>query len=277
MMLANGLRPNHVMMLSVIRAIDALSWDSMIEGCAWRSYPNGFYGGILEVLLVNARDIKHTNLFGSRAFYVMVECGNHEHRTKVSSGWLPSALFSYGLSLCSVDTGKHEKVCWNEKFSFEFPSSDWKNITHIKFRIMQTKFLSNESVGAINPPWWNNFRGIQKRIHRSSASSIQRRARGGRHLQGRNKDRIQIFHQSKIYIQNFIVSIRIVFLVSYCNLYTSSGRNSSDGSKRVHCRCEAGKEADLWQGYELVDKCMVKVIVPLWPQEFFQWSKTTVK
>ncbi|XP_023528829.1 uncharacterized protein LOC111791648 isoform X2 [Cucurbita pepo subsp. pepo] len=87
-------------------------------------------GGILEVFLVNARDIKHTNLFGSRAYYVMVECGNHEHRTRVSSG-------------------KHEKVCWNEKFSFELPSSDWKNITHIKFRIMQTKFLSNESVGAI--------------------------------------------------------------------------------------------------------------------------------
>ena len=42
MMLANGLRPNHVMVLSVIRAIDALSWDSMIEGGAWRSDPNGF-------------------------------------------------------------------------------------------------------------------------------------------------------------------------------------------------------------------------------------------
>ncbi|XP_022979216.1 uncharacterized protein LOC111479016 isoform X3 [Cucurbita maxima] len=69
-------------------------------------------------------------VLGSRAYYVMVECGNQEHRTKVSSG-------------------KHEKVCWNEKFSFELPSSDWKNITHIKFRIMEIKFLSNESVGAI--------------------------------------------------------------------------------------------------------------------------------
>ncbi|KAL0547833.1 hypothetical protein IC582_012262 [Cucumis melo] len=86
-------------------------------------------GGILEVLLVNAKDIRHTNRLGSPAYYVTVECGNHEHRTKVSSG-------------------KHELACWNEKFSFELPTSDWKNITHIKFRIMETKLLNNESVGA---------------------------------------------------------------------------------------------------------------------------------
>ncbi|CAK9319066.1 unnamed protein product [Citrullus colocynthis] len=86
-------------------------------------------GGILEVLLVNAKDIRHTSRFGSPAYYVMVECGNHERRTRVSSG-------------------KHEFACWNEKFSFELPTSDWKNITHIKFRIMETKLLNNESVGA---------------------------------------------------------------------------------------------------------------------------------
>ncbi|XP_022147494.1 uncharacterized protein LOC111016401 isoform X3 [Momordica charantia] len=85
-------------------------------------------GGILEVLLVNAKDIKHTNLFGSPAYYVTVECGTLEHRTKVSSG-------------------KHENPWWNEKFTFELPSSDWKNITHIKFRIIETQLLNNEPVG----------------------------------------------------------------------------------------------------------------------------------
>ena len=47
-----------------------------------------------------------------------------------------------------MNTGKHEHACWNEKFSFELPTSDWNNITHIKFRIMETKLLNNESVGA---------------------------------------------------------------------------------------------------------------------------------
>ncbi|KAK2650296.1 hypothetical protein Ddye_017785 [Dipteronia dyeriana] len=81
-------------------------------------------GGILEVLLVNAEGIRHTNLFGTPTYYAIVQCGNQVHRSKVSSV-------------------KDDKVWWNEKFSFEYPPSDWKRLTHIKFRIMDLEFLTD--------------------------------------------------------------------------------------------------------------------------------------
>lgn len=30
---------------------------------------------------------------------------------------------------------------WNEKFRFEFPLSDWENLTHVKFRIMDLELF----------------------------------------------------------------------------------------------------------------------------------------
>ncbi|KDO86158.1 hypothetical protein CISIN_1g047744mg, partial [Citrus sinensis] len=81
-------------------------------------------GGILEVLLVNAEGIKHTNIFGTPSYYVIARCGNQEHRSKNSMV-------------------KGEKAWWNEKFIFEFPMSDWKLLTHIKFRIMDTELLTD--------------------------------------------------------------------------------------------------------------------------------------
>ncbi|KAK9202344.1 hypothetical protein WN944_017554 [Citrus x changshan-huyou] len=81
-------------------------------------------GGILEVLLVNAEGIKHTNIFGTPSYYVIAQCGNQEHRSKNSMV-------------------KGEKAWWNEKFIFEFPMSDWKLLTHIKFRIMDTELLTD--------------------------------------------------------------------------------------------------------------------------------------
>ncbi|KAH7513136.1 hypothetical protein FEM48_Zijuj12G0164500 [Ziziphus jujuba var. spinosa] len=39
--------------------------------------------------------------------------------------------------------GKDEKACWNEKFTFELPFSDWKNLTHLKFRIMDTELFTD--------------------------------------------------------------------------------------------------------------------------------------
>ncbi|EXC06811.1 hypothetical protein L484_017277 [Morus notabilis] len=59
-------------------------------------------GGTLEVLLVNAEGIRHTNL-----------------------------------------VGEDEKTWWNEKFIYEFPLSDWKRFTHIKFRIMDKELFSD--------------------------------------------------------------------------------------------------------------------------------------
>ncbi|KAM3698754.1 hypothetical protein ACJW30_06G213700 [Castanea mollissima] len=81
-------------------------------------------GGILEIILVNAEGITHTNLVGTPAYYVIIECGTHVHRSKVSSG-------------------EDDKAWWNEKFTFEHPWSDWKRLTHLKFKIMNTEFLSD--------------------------------------------------------------------------------------------------------------------------------------
>lgn len=39
--------------------------------------------------------------------------------------------------------GKDEKAWWNQKFMFEFPLSDWNNLTHLKFRIMDTELFSD--------------------------------------------------------------------------------------------------------------------------------------
>ncbi|KAJ6972341.1 hypothetical protein NC653_032809 [Populus alba x Populus x berolinensis] len=58
--------------------------------------------GILEVLLVHAKGMKHTNLIG-----------------------------------------KDEKTWWNEKFRFDFPLADWKQLTHLKFRIMDQEFFTD--------------------------------------------------------------------------------------------------------------------------------------
>ncbi|XVF73190.1 hypothetical protein PTKIN_Ptkin12aG0181200 [Pterospermum kingtungense] len=80
--------------------------------------------GILEVLVVNARDIRHTNLIGRPAYYVILQCGTQECRSKISSG-------------------KHKKVFWNEKFRFKFPRPEWENLTHIKFKIMDKEFFKD--------------------------------------------------------------------------------------------------------------------------------------
>ncbi|RZC18603.1 elicitor-responsive protein 3 [Glycine soja] len=85
--------------------------------------------GILEILLVNAKGIAHTNLVGTPSYYVVIECGTQTQRSKVSSG-------------------KHEQPCWNEKFIFDFSPFDCKNSTHLKCRIMATElFTSGGFVG----------------------------------------------------------------------------------------------------------------------------------
>ncbi|XP_068314925.1 elicitor-responsive protein 3 [Pyrus communis] len=81
-------------------------------------------GGTLEVLLVDAEDIRHTNLLGRPSYYVIIKCGNQEYRSKQSSD-------------------EDERVSWNEKFTFEFPLSNWKKLTHLKLRIMDTELFTD--------------------------------------------------------------------------------------------------------------------------------------
>ncbi|XP_027905966.1 elicitor-responsive protein 3-like [Vigna unguiculata] len=80
--------------------------------------------GILEVLVVNAKGIIHTNFVGTPSYYVIIECGTQTRITKVSSG-------------------KHEKPRWNEKFIFDLSESDCKNSTYLKCRIMDTELFRN--------------------------------------------------------------------------------------------------------------------------------------
>ncbi|XP_028785455.1 elicitor-responsive protein 1 [Neltuma alba] len=81
--------------------------------------------GILEVLLVYAKDIKRTNFIGKPSYYVILEWGTQSQRSKISSG-------------------KDEKTWWNEKFTFEFSSfDDSKKLSHLKCTIMDTEIFTN--------------------------------------------------------------------------------------------------------------------------------------
>ncbi|XAR63057.1 hypothetical protein NMG60_11022865 [Bertholletia excelsa] len=79
--------------------------------------------GILEVLVVNAKGIKHTNVIGRPAYYVIIECGTQVQRGKTSRA-------------------NHKEICWNEKFAFEFPFSEWENLTHLRFKIMDEEYFN---------------------------------------------------------------------------------------------------------------------------------------
>lgn len=59
---------------------------------------------------------------GRPAYYVLIECGTLVERTKTT-------------------TGNHKEICWNEKFAFEFPSFEWENLTHLKFKVMAEEYL----------------------------------------------------------------------------------------------------------------------------------------
>ncbi|KAK3011253.1 hypothetical protein RJ639_010604 [Escallonia herrerae] len=110
-------------------------------------------GGILEVFLVSAEGIRHTNLIGKPAYYVVIECGTQVRRSKVSAGFILAKFFIrrlyLGLNYLSIlvtglnGADNHEEVCWNEKYTFEVPFSELKNLTHLKFRILDKEYLSD--------------------------------------------------------------------------------------------------------------------------------------
>ncbi|ESQ37698.1 hypothetical protein EUTSA_v10029141mg [Eutrema salsugineum] len=80
--------------------------------------------GILEVLLVDAHGITHTNFIGTPVYYVFLQCGTKEYRSKMSKGDNDNAL-------------------WNQKFVFDFPMSQWKKLSHLKFRIMDKELFKD--------------------------------------------------------------------------------------------------------------------------------------
>ncbi|KAL9252295.1 Elicitor-responsive protein 3-like protein [Drosera capensis] len=81
--------------------------------------------GILEVLLVNAEGIRHTNLIGRPAYYVLIKCGTHVWRSKTTSGYTHEAY-------------------WNQKFRFRFPALEWEDVEHMKVRIMNEEYLTHQ-------------------------------------------------------------------------------------------------------------------------------------
>ncbi|CAH2069147.1 unnamed protein product [Thlaspi arvense] len=80
--------------------------------------------GILEVLLVDAHGITHTNSIGTPVYYVLLQCGTKEYRSKMSKGDNDNAL-------------------WNQKFVFDFPMSQWKKLRHMKVRIMDKELFND--------------------------------------------------------------------------------------------------------------------------------------
>lgn len=57
---------------------------------------------------------------------------------------LPHSQYLYPLTNLVTEyigAGNHKEICWNEKFAFEFPSSEWENLTHLKFKIMAEECL----------------------------------------------------------------------------------------------------------------------------------------
>lgn len=52
------------------------------------------------------------------------------------------------LEILPIVTGKDRKVWWNEKFTFKLSSSEWKDMSKLKLRIMEKdKFHKDCSVG----------------------------------------------------------------------------------------------------------------------------------
>ncbi|CAN8308929.1 unnamed protein product [Cochlearia groenlandica] len=80
--------------------------------------------GILEVLLVDAQGITHTNFIGRPVYYVLLQCGTKEYQSKMSKG-------------------DNENALWNQKFVFDFKMSQWKKINHIKLRIMDKELFKD--------------------------------------------------------------------------------------------------------------------------------------
>uniref|UniRef100_K4CYM6 C2 domain-containing protein n=2 Tax=Solanum lycopersicum TaxID=4081 RepID=K4CYM6_SOLLC len=81
-------------------------------------------GGLLEVYVVSARGISHSNIIGNPSYYVIVECGSQSYTTKASSA------------------GNHKEILWNEKFKFELATNKIEECEHLKLKIMDEEFFT---------------------------------------------------------------------------------------------------------------------------------------
>ncbi|KAI8024723.1 Elicitor-responsive protein 3 [Camellia lanceoleosa] len=81
---------------------------------------------ILEVLVIGAKGIRHTNIIGRPAYYVVVECGTQVQRSKISKG-----------------NHKEKEIYWNQKFTFEFRPTELENMSHLKFKIMDKEYFTD--------------------------------------------------------------------------------------------------------------------------------------
>ncbi|XP_059302242.1 elicitor-responsive protein 3 [Lycium ferocissimum] len=80
-------------------------------------------GGLLEVFVVSARGISHSNIIGKPSYYVIVECGSQSYKTKISSG-------------------NPKEILWNEKFKFALPANNLEERNYLKLKIMDEEFFS---------------------------------------------------------------------------------------------------------------------------------------
>ncbi|CAN7089152.1 unnamed protein product [Brassica rapa subsp. narinosa] len=64
-------------------------------------------------------------VIGSPVYYVLLQCGTKEYRSKMSKA------------------GDNDNALWNQKFVFDFPMYQWKKLTHIKVRIMDKELFKD--------------------------------------------------------------------------------------------------------------------------------------
>ncbi|KAA8516048.1 hypothetical protein F0562_019227 [Nyssa sinensis] len=111
---------------------DKRIWGALLAGCR-------FTHGSIEIAELVAEqliglDPQNTSYYvilsnlyaeqGKPMYYVIIECGNQVCRSKTSAG-------------------HHHEIRWNQKFSFEFPLSEWDKLTHLKFRILDEEYFTD--------------------------------------------------------------------------------------------------------------------------------------
>ncbi|KAL4191517.1 hypothetical protein AMTRI_Chr07g80870 [Amborella trichopoda] len=79
--------------------------------------------GVLEVLLVGAKDLHNTNFIGGPDSYIVLQCGNQTLQSRVASG------------------DHNGAAIWNQKLVFRMSGSARENVKHIRLLIMEKHAL----------------------------------------------------------------------------------------------------------------------------------------
>ncbi|CAH8287632.1 unnamed protein product [Eruca vesicaria subsp. sativa] len=103
--------------------MDAFSVRShTLDGFLTLNLKAKFRGAAVAPVGMIKRELRR--VIGSPVYYVLLQCGTKEYRSKMSKGDDDSAL-------------------WNQKFVFDFPMSQWKKLTHFKVRIMDKELFKD--------------------------------------------------------------------------------------------------------------------------------------